>query len=86
MNQRDLFIQRCLGIAVLSTASLILVIGFRQPAEAQSAGAATLTVHVTGHATPKGRFGPPCSRVPRAFPTMHRRPFRPKRPTLTLRP
>jgi uncharacterized protein (DUF2141 family) len=56
MNQRDLFIQRCLGIAVLSTASLILVIGFRQPAEAQSAGAATLTVHVTGARNTKGQI------------------------------
>jgi uncharacterized protein (DUF2141 family) len=56
MNQRDLFIQRCLGVAVLSAASLILVIGFWQPAEAQSAGAATLSVHVTGARNAKGQI------------------------------
>jgi uncharacterized protein (DUF2141 family) len=56
MNQRDLFIQRCLSVAVLSAASLILVIGFWQPAEAQSAGAATLTVHVTGVRNAKGQI------------------------------
>ena len=56
MNQRDLFIQRCLGGAVLSAASLILVIAFWQPAEAQSAGAATLTVHVAGARNAKGQI------------------------------
>ena len=56
MNQRDLFIQRRLGVAVLSAASLILVIGFWQSAESQAAGAATLTVHVAGARNAKGQI------------------------------
>lgn len=57
MNKGNLFIQRCLGGgAVLSAASSILVIGFWQSAEAQSAGAATLTVHIAGTRNAKGQI------------------------------
>jgi len=68
MNQRDLFIQRCLGAAVLSAAALLLVIAFWQPAEAQSAGAATLTVHVTGARNAKGQIRAALFQGARGFP------------------
>ena len=68
MNQRDRFIQRCLGVAVVSAASLILVIGFWQPAGAQSTGAATLTVHVTGARNAKGQIRAALFRSAKGFP------------------
>ncbi len=68
MNHRNLFIQRCLGRAVLSAASFILMIGFWQPAEAQSAAAATLTVHVTGARNAKGQIRAALFQGARGFP------------------
>lgn len=56
MNQRDLFIRRCLGSGFLAVALLVLVAGFWSPIEAQSTGAATLTIHVTGARNAKGQI------------------------------
>lgn len=56
MSQSYLFTRRRLGIRFLAPASLILVAGFWPPAEAQSTGAATLTVHVTGARNAKGQI------------------------------
>jgi len=56
MNEKYLVIRRYPSGAVLLAASLILTIGFWPPAEAQSAGASTLTVHVTGARNTKGQI------------------------------
>jgi uncharacterized protein (DUF2141 family) len=56
MNQRDLFIKRRLGVAVLSVALFTWMIRFRPLAAAQSTGAATLIVHVTGARNAKGQI------------------------------
>jgi uncharacterized protein (DUF2141 family) len=68
MTQRDLFIRRCLSIAVLSAALLTVMIGFWPPAEAQSAGAVTLTVHVTGARNAKGQIRAALFQSAKGFP------------------
>lgn len=56
MTQRDLFIRRCFGIGFLAVALLVLASGFLPPAEAQTTGATTVTIHVTGARNAKGQI------------------------------
>ena len=86
MNAKDLVIGRYLSGAVLSAALLILTIGFWPPAAAQSTGAATLTVHVTGARNTKGQIRAALFESAKGSPAMDRRPSRPRRPTLNHRP
>jgi uncharacterized protein (DUF2141 family) len=68
MNQRDLFIRRCRGIAVLSAALSTLMIGFWPPAVAQPTGAMTLTLHVTGARNANGQIRAALFQSAKGFP------------------
>lgn len=56
MTQRYLFVKGCPGIGCLAVALFMLAAGFWPAAEAQTAGAATLTIHVTGARNAKGQI------------------------------
>jgi uncharacterized protein (DUF2141 family) len=68
MTQRDLFIRHRLGIAGLSAVFLTLAVGFWPPAEAQSEGSVTLTVHVTGARNAKGQIRAALFQSAKGFP------------------
>ncbi len=68
MTQRDLFIRRFRSIAALSAALLTVMIGFWPSVEARSAGAATLTVHVTGARNAKGQIRASLFQSAKGFP------------------
>ena len=84
MTRRNFPASRFLRIATLSAALLLtLALGFSPLLEAQSTGAATLTVHVIGARNTKGKIRAALFREPTVSQTTHRGPSTHKRLTLT---
>ena len=68
MSKIDPFIKRRLCVAILSAAFLTPVVGFWPLAKAQSAGAASVTVHVTGARNAKGQIRAALFQSAKGFP------------------
>jgi uncharacterized protein (DUF2141 family) len=68
MTLRDHLTRRWLGVAALSAALFILAAEFWPPAQAQSTGGLTLTVHITGARNTKGQIRAALFQSAKGFP------------------